>query len=252
MKYQWILFDADETLFHFDAFKGLQTLFARYDVVFTQEHFNQYQEVNLPLWREYQSGNITAQQLQEQRFTFWAKKLDVTPQVLNRGFLNAMADICCLLPGGQVLIDALKGNVRLGIITNGFTQLQTVRLQKTGLLDIFSVVVISEEVGFAKPDVGIFEYAFERMASFEYIAENVKKVALERHRILMVGDNQHSDIKGGMNAQIDTCWLNRFDEPLAEGIKPTYQVSSLMELKALLVSNVDTAQRSTSQIESIS
>ncbi|WP_299006289.1 pyrimidine 5'-nucleotidase [uncultured Shewanella sp.] len=233
MKYQWVLFDADETLFHFDAFKGLQTLFSKYDVIFTEQDFKEYQSVNLPLWRDYQDGKITAQALQERRFTAWAEKLNVSPQQLNTDFLHAMANICHLLPGAQALVEALKGKVGLGIITNGFTQLQTIRLQKTGLLDIFPLVVISEEVGLAKPHVGIFEYAFERMR----LDESKKQGALDLNRVLMVGDNQHSDIKGGMNAGIDTCWLNRFDEPLAEGIQPTYQVSSLSALQSLLVPN---------------
>ncbi|MCL1127769.1 pyrimidine 5'-nucleotidase [Shewanella surugensis] len=241
MKYQWILFDADETLFHFDAFKGLQILFSRFNVEFTQEDFDYYQQVNLKLWVSYQAGEVSAKQLQEQRFQSWAEKLNVTPKVLNSGFLNAMGDICCLLPGGQVLIDALKGKVRLGIITNGFTALQTIRLQRTGLLDIFSLVVISEEVGLAKPDVGIFEYAFDRMGQLESekkrerIEQPEPVETFDRNRVLMVGDNQHSDIKGGMNAGIDTCWLNRFDESLADNIKPTYQVCSLLELKELLI-----------------
>ncbi|WP_298775447.1 pyrimidine 5'-nucleotidase [uncultured Shewanella sp.] len=244
MKYQWILFDADETLFHFNSFKGLQRLFLDYDVIFTEQDFKAYQSVNLPLWGDYQDGKITAQQLQERRFILWAEKLNVSPQQLNAGFLHAMADICQLLPGAQALLDALNGKVRLGIITNGFTQLQTIRLQKTGLLDIFSLVVISEEVGLAKPHVGIFEYAFERMS----LHESKEQGILDLNRILMVGDNQYSDIQGGMNSSIDTCWLNRFKEPLVEGIYPTYQVSSLLALKELLVpsdkavENVNSAQ----------
>ena len=235
MKYQWILFDADDTLFHFDAFKGLERLFSRYGVTFTEQDFQDYQRVNQPLWGDYQAGKITAKQLQERRFTVWADRLQVTPQTLNTGFLTAMADICALLPGAQALINGLKGKVNLGIITNGFTQLQTIRLQKMGLLDIFSLVVISEEVGLAKPHVGIFEYAFEKIRQKGLQGTD----PLDLSRILMVGDTQSSDIKGGMNVGIDTCWLNRFDEPLAEGVRPTYQINSLLELKTLLANLSD-------------
>ncbi|WP_299494784.1 pyrimidine 5'-nucleotidase [uncultured Shewanella sp.] len=235
MKYQWILFDADDTLFHFDAFKGLERLFSRYGVTFTEQDFQDYQRVNKPLWGDYQAGKITAKQLQERRFTVWADRLQVTPQTLNTGFLTAMADICALLPGAQTLINGLKDKVNLGIITNGFTQLQTIRLQKMGLLDIFSLVVISEEVGLAKPHVGIFEYAFEKIRQKGLQGTE----PLDLSRILMVGDTQSSDIKGGMNVGIDTCWLNRFDEPLAEGVRPTYQINSLLELKTLLANLSD-------------
>lgn len=73
MKYDWILFDADETLFHFDAFKGMQLMFARKGVEFTEQDFHQYQEVNKPLWVDYQNGDITAAQLKHTRFSGWLK-----------------------------------------------------------------------------------------------------------------------------------------------------------------------------------
>lgn len=222
MKYQWILFDADETLFHFDAFKGLQLMFSRFDVDFSLDDFSHYQTVNLPLWVDYQDGKITATQLQHRRFQSWADKLKVTTQTLNSAFMTAMADICCLLPGAQELISALTGKVNMGIITNGFTELQRVRLEKTGLKNVFSPVIISEQVGIAKPDVGIFEHALAYMGD------------LKREQVLMVGDNPHSDILGGMNAGFDTCWLNSENSALPEGIKPSYQVTSLTQLQSLL------------------
>ncbi|MFT7681007.1 MAG: 5'-nucleotidase [Moritella dasanensis] len=222
MKYQWILFDADETLFHFDAFKGLQLMFSRFDIDFNRDDFGNYQTVNLPLWVDYQDGKITATQLQNRRFQSWADKLKVTTHILNSAFMTAMADICCLLPGANELISALKGKVNMGIITNGFTELQRVRLEKTGLKDVFAPLVISEQVGIAKPDVGIFEYALTHMGK------------IQREQVLMVGDNPHSDILGGMNAGFDTCWLNSENSALPDGIKPSYQVTSLAQLQSLL------------------
>ena len=222
MKYQWILFDADETLFHFDAFKGLQLMFSRFDVDFSRDDFSHYQTVNLPLWVDYRDGKITATQLQNRRFQFWADKLAVTTQTLNSAFMTAMADICCLLPGAKELISALTGKVNMGIITNGFTELQRVRLEKTGLKDVFAPLVISEQVGIAKPDIGIFEHALTHMGD------------VQREQVLMVGDNPHSDILGGMNAGFDTCWLNSENSALPDGIKPSYQVTSLTQLQSLL------------------
>ncbi|NQZ50514.1 MAG: pyrimidine 5'-nucleotidase [Moritella sp.] len=170
----------------------------------------------------YQDGKITATQLQHRRFQFWADKLAVTTQTLNSAFMTAMADICCLLPGAKELISALTGKVNMGIITNGFTELQRVRLEKTGLKDVFAPLVISEQVGIAKPDIGIFEYALTHMGD------------IQREQVLMVGDNPHSDILGGMNAGFDTCWLNSENSVLPDGIKPSYQVTSLTQLQSLL------------------
>lgn len=222
MQYKWVLFDADETLFHFDAFQGLQLMFSRFDVDFTRQDFAHYQTVNQPLWVDYQDGKLTAQELQNIRFTEWADKLTVSTQTLNSGFLSAMADICQLLPGAQELIDSLTGRVNMGIITNGFTELQNVRLQKVGLANRFSPLVISEEVGIAKPDVAIFNHALSMMGD------------PERSSVLMVGDNPHSDILGGINAGIHTCWLNSHGAEKPHDITPDYQVTSLCELRQIL------------------
>ena len=217
--WDWILFDADETLFHFDSFAGLQRLFQHYDVAFSRDDYAEYEAVNQPLWVEYQNGDITALQLQHRRFQHWADRLNVTPGELNDGFLNAMAEICLPLDGAPELLNALKGNVKMGIITNGFTSLQQVRLERTGLLEHFDIVVISEQVGYAKPHPAIFDHALEQMGH------------PQRERVLMVGDNPASDILGGINAGMATCWLNRNNRDLPEGIQPTGQVTSLRELQ---------------------
>lgn len=222
MKYDWILFDADETLFHFDAFKGMQLMFARKGVEFTEQDYNHYQMVNKPLWVDYQDGAITAHQLKHTRFQEWADKLETTTSDLNSAFLEAMADICTLIPGALELVQAVQGHAKLGIITNGFTELQAVRLERTGMSDYFEHVIISEQVGIAKPDAGIFEHAIEKMGM------------PCKSKILMVGDNPHSDVLGGINVGIETCWLNHTREPSVDGISPNYTVSSLHELKQIL------------------
>ncbi|EKO3396062.1 pyrimidine 5'-nucleotidase [Vibrio fluvialis] len=223
MKYDWILFDADETLFHFDAFQGMQLMFARKGVDFTEQDFHHYQQVNKPLWVDYQNGTITAAELKHIRFASWAQKLETTTAELNSAFLEAMADICTLLPGAKELMEALKGKAKLGIITNGFTELQDVRLTKTGMKEYFDHIVISEEVGIAKPDAGIFAHAMSVMGN------------PEKARVLMVGDNPHSDILGGLNFGIETCWLNVHQHPKPDGIDAHYEVSSLHELKDILL-----------------
>lgn len=135
MKYDWILFDADETLFHFDAYRGMRLMFERQGVDFTEDDFARYQQVNKPLWVDYQNGAIDAGQLKHIRFSRWAEQLNTTTAELNTAFLDAMADICTLLPGARELIEGLSGKARLGIITNGFTELQEIRLQRTGMSD---------------------------------------------------------------------------------------------------------------------
>ncbi|MCX4026417.1 pyrimidine 5'-nucleotidase [Endozoicomonas sp. SM1973] len=224
--YEWIVFDADETLFHFDAFSGLQLMFSDFGVTFTLQDYHEYQVVNKPLWVDYQNGEITAQQLQHQRFSTWADHLQVSTQQLNSAFLSSMAEICTPLTGAISLLDTIKGKARLGIITNGFSELQQIRIERTGLKDYFDFVVISEQVGIAKPHRDIFDHALAIMGN------------PPRECVLMVGDNPGSDILGGINAGLDTCWLNADNKPTPEGINPHYQVASLSELESLLITKL--------------
>lgn len=223
MKYSHIFFDADETLFSFNAYLGLKTLFAQYDVSFTEQDYQEYQAVNAPLWVQYQNGVINARTLQVTRFQHWAERLAVTPESLNEGFMTAMASICEPLPGAKSLLLRLKGKAQLGIITNGFAALQERRLAHTGLQDCFAEVVISELVGVAKPDERIFAHT---MALFGNP---------EKSRVLMVGDTPSSDILGANLFGIDSCWLQHQGVVCPPHVKPTYTVMSLQELETLLL-----------------
>ncbi|WP_162048305.1 pyrimidine 5'-nucleotidase [Vibrio taketomensis] len=224
MKYDWVLFDADETLFRFDAFKGMQLMFERMGVEYTREDFEQYQKVNKPLWVDYQNGTISADDIKHIRFKSYAEQFNTTTLDMNSAFLDAMADICSMVPYARELLEALKGKAKLGIITNGFIELQDVRLAKMGLSDMFDHVIISEEVGIAKPDAGIFAHAMDKMGQ------------PCKSRVLMVGDNLHSDVLGGVNFGIDTCWLNEASHPVSDNIEPSYNVTCLSQLQSILLS----------------
>lgn len=217
-----ILFDADDTLFHFDAYAGLQRLFAGYDVQFTDQDYLDYQSVNKPLWVDYQNGAISALQLQTRRFNGWSEKLSISPEILNSGFLSAMAEICTPLEGAVSLMNLLHGKVKMGIITNGFTALQQTRLERTGFRDYFDILVISEQVGVPKPGVQIFDHALSLIGN------------PPRDRVMMVGDTPESDILGGMNAGIKTCWLDHGTRPLPAHITPDWQIKRLSELEIIL------------------
>ena len=222
MKYSYVLFDADETLFRFDILAGMTRMFKAYDIQFTKDDYVHYQKTNKQLWVDYQNGTISADYLQVTRFNEWSEKLNVPAKELNDAFLDSMAQICEPLPGAVELLNKLKPHAKLGIITNGFARLQTVRLEHTGLKNMFEWLVISELVGIAKPNKAIFEHTFELMGN------PVKS------QILMVGDTASSDVLGGNNVGIDTCWLQHPGEQLPEGITPTYTITTLDQLQSIL------------------
>ncbi|RUO72271.1 noncanonical pyrimidine nucleotidase, YjjG family [Pseudidiomarina sediminum] len=222
-QYDWFLFDADETLFSFDAFVGLQQMFAPYGVSFDAADYADYQALNQPLWEAYQAGQIDAEALQKQRFADWAARLEVAPLELNAAFIDTMAQVCQPLEGARALLERVAQQGKVGIVTNGFTALQHTRLEQTGFTDLIDLIVISEQVGVAKPDPKIFAHA---LAEMQHPAPE---------RVLMTGDNPHSDVLGAQRSGIHACWLNQHALPCPLPTPPHYTVNSLPELEQLLL-----------------
>lgn len=218
MKYEWILFDADETLFSFNSYLGLKPLLSRYGVEFSEEDYAAFQAVNKPLWIEYQEKKISAKELQTRRFAHLSALTGQDPLVLNQELMAQMALVSTPLEGVMDMLSALAGKVKMGIITNGFHALQQKRLENTKMTDFFEMVVVSEVVGAAKPAPEIFEYAFERIED------------LNKRSVLMVGDTLTSDILGGNQVGIDTCWFNPQQQLNDTTIQPTYEIQHIRQL----------------------
>lgn len=218
MKYQWILFDADETLFSFRSFGGLQKVLARYGLEFNEQDYAAFQAVNQRLWIAYQNQEIDAEGLQRQRFSRLAALTGEDPLKLNALLMEEMALLSLPLENTVATLQALQGKCKMGIITNGFNAMQQKRLNNTQTAPFFELLVVSENVGIAKPDKRIFEYAFAQMGN------------VDKRRILMVGDTLSSDIVGGQNAGIDTCWFNPHQKPNDSDVRPTYEIHSMLQL----------------------
>lgn len=221
MKYQWILFDADETLFSFHSYLGLKSMLKRYGIEFNEQDYEAFQAVNQPLWVAYQNKEISAEALQRTRFEALAQKTGQDALALNRELMDEMALVSQPLEGVREMLASLHGKVKMGIITNGFNALQKKRLENTQTAHFFDLLVVSETVGVAKPDRQIFDHAFAKMGEFDHSA------------VLMVGDTLASDILGGNLAGIDTCWFNPKGQKNATDIQPTYEIRSMAELIAL-------------------
>ena len=218
MRYNWVLFDADETLFSFNSYLGLTAMLKRYGIDFTPEDYDAFQAVNKLLWVAYQNNEITAEDIQMRRFAKLAEQTGVYQIQLNQELMAEMAKISKPLDGVVEMLEALYPEVIMGIITNGFTELQQQRLQNTQTEKFFDIVVVSEQIGVAKPDRKVFDYAFSLMDD------------LDKTKTLMVGDTLASDILGGYNSGIDTCWFNHANLVNDTKIQPTYEIKDIREL----------------------
>lgn len=143
MRYDWILFDADETLYSFNSFHGLKAMLAPYGIDFNQEDYAAFQAINQPLWVAYQNNEITAEDIQKRRFAKLSEQIGVEPLMLNQMLMSEMALVSKPLEGVEAMLEALYGKVKMGIITNGFTGLQQRRLENTKTEKYFDIVVVS-------------------------------------------------------------------------------------------------------------
>ena len=120
------------------------------------------------------------------------------------------------------LVESLHKDYRLSIITNGLKDVQDHRIRKSIIAKFFEDIVVSEDVEVSKPDPKIFEHALN----------NIKHT--DKSKVFMVGDSLTSDIQGGINFGIDTCWFNPNNIVNTSEFKPTYEITNLLELKNLL------------------
>ncbi|GAA0722484.1 YjjG family noncanonical pyrimidine nucleotidase [Clostridium malenominatum] len=227
MKYEIIIFDADETLFDFkkserEAFKNTMLQFnIEYD---ENHHLKIYKDINTAIWQEFEDGLITQKELKVERFKRLSDKLNAgfDEVEFSKTYMKHLSYGSFLYDDTVDLVENLHKDYKLSIITNGLTDVQENRIRKSTIAKYFEDIVISEEVEVSKPDPKIFELALK----------NIKHT--DKSKVLMVGDSLTSDIQGGINFGIDTCWFNPNKIVNKIGIKPTYEIFNLLELNDIL------------------
>ncbi|MBQ8579817.1 MAG: YjjG family noncanonical pyrimidine nucleotidase [Oscillospiraceae bacterium] len=222
---EFLFLDLDDTVLDFAATerKSITRLLETVGVTPTEEIIHRYHVINLEHWKRLERGEITRQQISN-RFDVLFQELGVpvsTPQCekLYRQFLSEGSDV---LPGAAEALARLSKKYRLFAATNSTAVVQLGRLQRTGLGVYFEKLFISEEVGVNKPNAEFFHRAFAQIADFD------------PKKAMMVGDSLSSDIQGGINAGIATCWVNPRHAPTRNGIVPDYEIEALPQLEALL------------------
>ena len=226
MSYNWILFDADNTLLDFtgaskmafsDAIKQL-------DIPPSPNLFDRYKKVNHIVWTELENGKINAVTLRKRRFELFLQDIEVNrdPVLFNQLYLENLVAHSKMLPGARQLLHHLHGKTKLGLITNGLKEVQRPRLAHTQIDHFFDVIVVSDEIGVSKPDTAYFEYVFNEMGH------------PPKESVIVVGDNLNSDIKGGVDYGVDTCWFNPNNQPNESDIAPTHHAQDFDKILKIL------------------
>lgn len=227
MKYEVIIFDADETLFDFRKSEkhALEHTMLEYDIDYDENHhLIIYKDINNKMWKEFEDGLITQKQLKVERFRRLIEKLELTldENEFAKLYMKNLSLASFLYDNSTELIESLYNKYKLSIITNGLKDVQDNRIRKSTIAKYFHDIVVSEEILVSKPDPKIFEHALN----------NIEHT--DKSKVLIVGDSLSSDIQGGINFGIDTCWYNPNKKDNNTRIKPTYEISNLMDLLNIL------------------
>ncbi|WP_127558357.1 YjjG family noncanonical pyrimidine nucleotidase [Saccharospirillum alexandrii] len=225
MRYQWIVFDADDTLFDFGKAEqhAVGRLLTSHNVADTDTHQRLYRGINKHLWQELERGAIAPGELKVTRIQRFFDEMGITadPAEWADHFLDFLAERSHLLEGAESVVTRLATHAQLGILTNGLTRVQRSRLERSGLAQHIAVLTISEEVGASKPAAAIFEAMEQAMQS------------PQKSRVLMVGDRYETDIIGARRFGWDTAWLS---PELPEDLEPpTFHLTDIRLLPGLLL-----------------
>jgi YjjG family noncanonical pyrimidine nucleotidase len=220
--YEWLLFDADGTLFDYERGEAtaLRRSFEEIGVAFREPYLAHYRAINEAVWRDLEKKLISPATLKVRRFEQLLEAIGVvhSPADFSEIYLRSLAACSELIDGAEEVLRLLHAHYRLAILTNGLSTVQRGRLTRSVVGDFIAQLVISEEVGAAKPDAEFFELAFARLGQ------------PPKTRVLMIGDNWTSDIQGAADYGLDTCWFNprRLPRPPQPAI--TREIAALPEL----------------------
>lgn len=226
MKYKLVLFDADGTLFDFDTAEK-----EAFEKTFKQLGINEnlrqlhkeYEIINMAIWRDFEQKKITSKDLRIERFRRFLNKenLQLDPEMISPIYLKHLSEGTHLLPGAKEIVSFLFEKCELALATNGLADVQIPRFANSELAEFFPNIFISEVIGHPKPDNKYFEYVFKKLPYSD--------------SAIIIGDNLTSDIKGGNDFGIDTCWYNPNKRINESGVIPTFEIIDLKELRSILL-----------------
>jgi 2-haloacid dehalogenase len=225
MRYDWLFLDADGTLFDYEQAErtALRATFDEFGQPYGPGCLVAYRRINKQMWDAVERGTVSEGDLPVRRFVLLGDALGLSWDGAASGasYLRHLGECADLMPEAEETLAALCGRVGLVAVSNGLKDVQRSRLARSSIARFLHAVVISGEVGFAKPDARIFRAALARAGS------------PPAERVLMVGDSLTADIAGGRAAGLDTCWYNPTAQPTDPAIRPVHEIRRLSELLEL-------------------
>ena len=233
-KYTTLLLDIDGTLLDFAAaeHQAFGKAMSLHGFTATDEEYRLYSGINKALWEAFERGEVEREELLVLRFRRLLEALQRNgdPVLIEQDYQRLLGECAVLMDGAEEILSYLAPKYALYVVTNGVEETQRNRLRLSGIERYMDGVFISESIGYQKPQKEFFDCCFAQ------IPEKGKD------RFLIIGDSFTSDIQGGINAGIDTCWFHPTGEPGTDKIQTRkvregfldLEIGSLHDLMELL------------------
>ena len=223
---EFLLLDLDDTILDFHKAEriAITKTIREYGVEPTENVLSRYHTINKWHWEQLELGTMTREEVLVGRFAklFEEYGIAVDAEAVARAYEQNLAIGHYFLPGAEEAVDRLHRKYRLFLTSNGTASVQKGRMTSANLYRFFEKVFVSQEIGFNKPSKAYFDACFGQIPDFD------------PDKAMIVGDSLSSDIQGGINAGIRTCWVNPAHLPGKKGIAPDYEIEALSQLETLL------------------
>ena len=223
---EYLMLDLDDTILDFHKAEriAIAKTIRDFGVEPTEEVLSRYHVINKWHWEQLELGTMTREEVLVGRFAVLFGELGVTvdPVTVARTYEKNLSIGHYFLPGAEEAVDALHKKYRLFLTSNGTASVQKGRMTSANLYRFFEKVFVSQEIGHNKPAKAYFDACFAQIPGFDPA------------KAMIVGDSLSSDILGGINAGIRTCWVNPAHSTPKNGIVPDYEIEALSQLEALL------------------
>ena len=223
---EYLFLDLDDTILDFHKAEriAISKTIREFGLEPTEEVLHRYHLINIWHWEQLELGTMTRDQVLENRFGALFEEFGVAADksACARAYEVNLSQGHWFLPGAEEAVDRLSKKYRLFLASNGTASVQKGRMTSANLYRFFERCFVSQEIGHNKPSREYFEAAFAQIPGFD------------KSKCLMVGDSLTSDIRGGNNAGIRTCWVNPTHAPGREDIRPDYEIEYLHQLEDLL------------------